>query len=182
MTISAHLWAVGYDDERRAEQMRNEIAALGERHCLVLRDTAVAVRYTDGSFTLDGEPYVPAGNISGRGLAGLLARLALGAPPLIAAAVGFSLRSTHCTGPGAAVISEEFVGEVQAMMKPGTSALFVLDEVGDLDALLHLIRGLGGTVLKTTVDLQRATLIQATLAATAISGDAKEGRRGGLNI
>jgi len=175
MTTSAHLWAVGYDDERRAEQMRDEIAALSERHCLVVRDTAVAVRYADGSLTLEGEPYVPAGDTAGRGLAGLLARLALSAPPLTAAAVGFSLRSTHCTGPGAAAISEEFVGEVQGMMKPGTSALFVLDEVGDMDAILQGIRGLGGTVLKTTVDLRRAALIQATLAATAIRGDTQRG-------
>jgi uncharacterized membrane protein len=175
MTTSAHLWAVGYDDERGADQVRDEIARLSERHCLVVRDTAVAVRYADGSFTLDGEPYVSAGKISGRGLAGLFARLALGAPPLTAAAVGFSSRSTDCTSTGALAISEEFVGEVQGMMKPGTSALFVLDEVGDLDAILQGIRGLGGTVLKTTVDLRRATLIQATLAAAAISGDTQHG-------
>ena len=142
MADVGHLWAVGYDDVRSAEQIRDEIARLSERHCLVLRDSAVAVRYADGSFTLDGEPYVPAGNIRGRGLASLLARLALGAPPLTAAAVGFSSRSTDCTSTGALAISEEFVGEVQGMMKPGTSALFVLDEVGDLDAILQGIRGL----------------------------------------
>ena len=50
-------------------------------------------------------------------------------------------------------------------MKPGTSALFVLDRVGDMDAILQGIRGLGGTVLKTNVDLKRAQLIQTTLAA-----------------
>src|SRR5262249_6079173 len=175
MTDVGHLWAVGYDDVRRAEQMRDEVARLSERHCLVLRDTAVAVRYADGSFTLDGEPYVLAGNIGGRGLASLLARLALGAPPLTAAGVGFSLRSTGCTGTGAAAISEEFVGDVKGMVKPGTSALFVLDEVGDLDAILQGIRGLGGTVLKTTVDLPRATLIQATLAATATNDETQHG-------
>ena len=41
-------------------------------------------------------------------------------------------------------------------MKPGTSALFVLDEEEneDMDVTLHAIRGLGGTVLKTNVDLE----------------------------
>jgi hypothetical protein len=28
------------------------------------------------------------------------------------------------------------------MMRPGTSALFVLDDVGDLDVILHNIQGL----------------------------------------
>jgi uncharacterized membrane protein len=50
-------------------------------------------------------------------------------------------------------------------MKPGTSAIFVLDHEGDMDVILHRIRGLGGTVLKTNVDLEHAQLIQSTLAA-----------------
>jgi uncharacterized membrane protein len=61
-------------------------------------------------------------------------------------------------------ISAEFVQEVEKMMKPRTSALFVLDEEGDMDVILHTIRGLGGTVLKTNVDLERAKVIQSTLA------------------
>ncbi len=57
--------------------------------------------------------------------------------------------------------------EVRSLIKPGTSVLFVLDEVGNMDAILRGIRGLGGTVLKTNVDLERARLIQSTLAASA---------------
>jgi len=34
-----------------------------------------------------------------------------------------------------------------------------------LKVILHGIRGLGGTVMKTNVDLERAKLIQATLKA-----------------
>ena len=50
-------------------------------------------------------------------------------------------------------------------MKPGTSAIFVLDYEGDMDIILYNIRGLGGTVLKSNVDLEHAKLIQSTLAA-----------------
>ena len=66
-------------------------------------------------------------------------------------------------------ISDEFVREMEGLIKPGTSVLFVLDEVGDIDAILGGIRGLGGTVLKTNVDLERAKLIQSTLDAAADS-------------
>ena len=55
---AGHLWAIGYEDMQRAEQVRAEIARLSERHCLILLDTAVVVRYPDGSVTLDGEPFV----------------------------------------------------------------------------------------------------------------------------
>jgi uncharacterized membrane protein len=72
-------------------------------------------------------------------------------------------------GAGTAVsasagIGDNFVREVVRLMKPGTSALFVLDSEGDMDVILHSIRGLGGTVLKTNVDLGRAQLIRSTLA------------------
>jgi uncharacterized membrane protein len=166
MTGSGHLWAIGYDDMGPAEEVRDVIARLGERHCLLL-DTDVAVRYPDGSATLDGEPFVDVPRIRGRTLASFLAGLALGAPPPTGAAVGAFLRGTGIAAAAAVGIGEDFVCEVERLMKPGTSALFVLDQECDMDALLQGIRGLGGTVLKTTVDLKRARLIQSTLAATA---------------
>ena len=164
MNKGGHLWAIGYDDMGRAEQVRHEIISLGDKRCLILLDTAVVVRYPDGSVTLDGEPFVAAIEFNGHSFAGFLARLALGAPPLTGAAVGALMRSTG--GAAAEVgIDDAFVSEVESLMKPGTSALFVLDQEGDLDAMLHGIRGLGGAVLKTNVDVKRARLIQSTLAA-----------------
>jgi uncharacterized membrane protein len=149
----------------RAEQVRHEIIKLSDKQCLILLDTAVAVRYSDGSLTLDGDPFVAAIDFSGHSIASFLAGLALAAPPLTAAAVGGLMRSTD--GAGAEVgIDEAFIGEVEALMKPGTSALFVLDLEGDMEAILQGIRGLGGTVLKANVDVARAKLIQSTLAAT----------------
>jgi uncharacterized membrane protein len=166
MNEGGHLWAIGYDDMGRAEQVRAEIARLGERRCLILLDTAVAVRYPDGSVTLDGEPFVAAIHFGGHTFASFLAGLALGAPPL----TGPAVRALVGAAGGAAAgvgIGDDFVREVQALMKPGTSALFVLDREGDMAAILQGIRGLGGTVLKTNVDLERAKLIQSTLAAAA---------------
>ena len=49
MTKSGHLWAIGYDDMGRAAQVRDEVIRLAEKHCLILLDMAVVVRYPDGS-------------------------------------------------------------------------------------------------------------------------------------
>ena len=62
---------------------------------------------------------------------------------------------------------------VAALMKPATSALFLLVDELDMEVVLHKIRGLGGTVLKTNVDLERARLIQSTLAARADTVEAQ---------
>jgi uncharacterized membrane protein len=164
MTVDAHLWAIRYDDTDRADQVRREVARLAETHCLNLLDTAVAVRYPDGCATLDGEPFVAAAKLGGHTFADFLAALALGAPPLTGAAAGTLVRGAGGTAAEVG-IDDGFVSEVEALMKPGTSALFVLDREDNLDAILQGIRGLGGTVLRTNVDARRSKLIQLTLAA-----------------
>src|SRR5262245_39232812 len=92
MTRRGHLWAVGYDGVGRAEQVRREIIKLGATRCLTVLDTAVVVRHPDGTVTLDGEPFAAPVHFGGRTLAGLLAALALGAPPLTGAAAGALVR------------------------------------------------------------------------------------------
>ena len=182
MTGDAHLWAVGYDDVERAEEVRDEIARLGwDTHYLSLLDLAVLARSPDGSFTLDRKPFPAVANILGCSALGFLAGLVVAAP-LPGAAVGALLGGV---GTAAAItsagISDDFVREVKEMMKPGKSALLVLDNEGDMEVILHKIRGLGGTVLKTNVDLERAKLIQSTLAAAAAdevgSGDKQDKKR-----
>ena len=166
MTQSKHLWAVGYDDMEGAHRLREEIVRLGwvQSH-LLLEDVAVVVRHPDGSFTLDRERFPAAFNILGGSSVGFLAGLVLGVP-LVGAAIGAMVGGAGtATVLISAGIGGDFVRDVQRLMKPGTSALFVLDSEGDMDVILHGIRGLGGTVLKTNVDVERARLIQSTLAA-----------------
>src|SRR5262245_45897323 len=88
MTEATHLWAIGHDDDQRAEQVRAEINRLDERQCLILLDTAVVVRYPDGALTVDGEPFVAPTPLGGHTLTNFLAGLALAVPPLTGAAVG----------------------------------------------------------------------------------------------
>ena len=164
MIEKSHLWAIGYDDIERADEVRNEIRRLGwDTHYLILLDIAVVVRHADGSFTFNKEPFPVAYNILGCTVLGFLAGLVVAAP-LGGAAIGALVSGVGSIGTSSVGIREEFVREVEAVMKPGTSALFVLDDEGDMDVILHRIQGLGGTVLKTNVDLERAKLIQSTLA------------------
>lgn len=167
MKTTEHLWAVGYDNMERAHQVRAEIVRLGwVANSLLLNDLAVVVRHLDGSFTLDRERFPTGSNILGASAVGFLAGLVIGVP-IVGAAIGAAVG-----GAGAAMsvasadIAEDFVKDAQGLMKPGTSAIFVLESGGDMDTILHAIRGLGGTVLKTNVDLERARSIQSALAAT----------------
>jgi uncharacterized membrane protein len=158
MTETSHLWAVAFDDVSRADRVCGEIIKLAEQHRLTLLDWTVAVRFRDGAFTVGGEPLY---QVSWRGrLANFLASLALGAPPLTGAAVDVFTNGTQA----ADCIDDDFIREIKDIMQPSTSVLFVVDRAEDLNGILDAIRGLGGTVLKTNVDLDRAKLIQSTLA------------------
>ena len=165
MTKPGNLWEIGYDDMGRANQVCDEIISLGwHKHYLILDDVAVVVRHPDGSFTLNREAFPAASNVLGCSVVGFLAGLVLGAP-LSGATIGAMVGGAGTAISASVVIGDDFVREVKGLMKPGTSAIFVLDDEGDMDVILHAIRGLGGTVLKTNVDLERAQLIQSTLAA-----------------
>jgi uncharacterized membrane protein len=172
MTTATHLWAIGYDDMGRADHARDVISRLGwgTGHAgkyLILLDIAVVVRHLDGSFTFDHEPFPGVTNILSCTAVGFLAGLALAAP-LTGAIIGALVGGVGTAASAAfAGIDDDFVREVEVLMKPGTSALFVLDKEGDMEMILHAIRGLGGTVLETNVDLERAKLIQSTLAAAS---------------
>jgi uncharacterized membrane protein len=167
MTRCANLWAVGFDDPERAGRLRDEIAWLGwDKHRLNLLDVAVALRYPDGSLTLNGEAFPIVTNLLGSTPASFLAGLALWVPPMTRPAVEAVLGEFGACAV-AAGISDDFVREVAGLIKPGTSVLFVLDDGGDIDAILPAIRGWGGTVLRTNVDVERAKLIQSTLADSA---------------
>jgi uncharacterized membrane protein len=169
MTTDAHLWAIGYDDMARADQVRDEITNLGwgsgrAGEYLRLYDIAVVVRHSDGSFTFDREPFPGVANILGCTAVGFLAGLALAAP-LTGATLGGLLGGAGTAAMAAdAGITDGFVREVERLMQPGTSALFMLDDAGDMELMLHAVQGLGGTVLRTNVDPERAKLIQFTLA------------------
>jgi uncharacterized membrane protein len=171
MSTTAHLWAIGYDDMGRADQVKEEITRLGwgkgrGGKYLILEDVAVVVRHPDGSFTINREPFPYVGNILASTTVGFLAGLAL-AVPMTGAALGALAGSTGSALAARVGLGDDFIREVESLMKPGTSALFVMDEVADMDMILHSIQGLGGTVLKTNVDPVQAKRIQQSLARPA---------------
>jgi uncharacterized membrane protein len=57
-------------------------------------------------------------------------------------------------------VSDEFVGEIGAMLRPGQSALFVLADAADPAMVAEQFRGYGGKVLRTTLPPEAAAKFQ----------------------
>ena len=166
-STTAHLWAIGYEDVCQARQARDVVNELGSPPTpLLLLDTLIVVRNSDGAYTLDPEPQHICANTAAGGILGALVGWILSVPALVAAVGALVAYAASLVGCGA-LIDKKFVEDVKTMMKPGTSALFVLDDVGDIEVILHRIRGVGGTVLKTNVDAEQLRLVQSALSAAS---------------
>jgi uncharacterized membrane protein len=166
MTREAHLWAVAYSEPARAETVREEVIAVsGKGNSMVLLDTAILACQADGSFTLDRKPLRGVDSFSNSTLSLLIGIALVG--PLTGRAVDAMLGEASSSTSNSVGIDDDFVGEIKTLLKPATSALLLLDKEGNLDEILAAIRGLGGTVIKTNVDLERAKLIQSTLSQGA---------------
>src|SRR5262249_27974254 len=180
MSTTVHLWAVGYDGMGRADQVKDEITRLGwgagrGGKYLILEDVAGARAHPAGAFTITRGPFPFVGNTLACTTVGFLAGLALAAP-LTGATLGALVGSSGSALSARVGLGDDFIREVENLMKPGTSALFVLDQAGDMDVILHTIQGLGGTVLKTNVDPERAKLIQSTLVGPSADASKLDGR------
>lgn len=92
MMRAGRLWAIGYDDMERADQVLDEITRLGwgpgqAGRYLILVDIAVVVRHLDGAFAIDRKPFPGVFNILACAAVGFLAGLVLAAP-LTGATIG----------------------------------------------------------------------------------------------
>ncbi|HEV8291094.1 MAG TPA: DUF1269 domain-containing protein, partial [Tepidisphaeraceae bacterium] len=112
----------------------------GPQQYLLLFDTAILVRHPDGSYTLNRQPFPATSTILAGSTLGLVAGLLLGAP-ITGATIGGILGGATSAVAKTMGIEHEFIHEVEKMMNPGTAALLVLDDEGDLEVILHKIRG-----------------------------------------
>jgi len=165
MYPAGNLWAVGFDSTTRAKEFRTELSRCEGIRALHVLDAIVVTRLQDGSFIMEQQekPTVTRGSL-GYGILGFMIGLVV-LEPLVGAAIGATFGGVTTAALRNIGISDEFINEVKDLMAPGTSAVFLLTSTENPDAVERQIRGLGGAILKTSVDIQLAERVQASLDA-----------------
>jgi len=156
----ANLVAIGYDDETTAAKAGEEVERRGDDLGLEPDAIAVIVRDTEGKYRVSTNHH-PVGTGASYCMFWDLLFGLLFFIPVFGMSVGAGLGALLGIVDKTAV-DPEFPERVRDMLKPGTSALFLVVENGRTDEALAALSVFGGTVLKSSLskdgerELQRA--------------------------
>jgi uncharacterized membrane protein len=165
----ADLIAIGYPDTTTAEQAMEEVHRL-EKDLIIQADAVAAiVRTDDGKLrTITNQHEVGVGATWGM-FWGFLFGLLFFVPFFgLAFGAGMGALMGKITKSG---VNKQFQEQVRDMLKPGTSALFLIVEKVTPDKAVEALSKFGGTVLKTslsdeaTADLQKELHGEAAAAS-----------------
>lgn len=157
----ADLIAIGYDDTTTAMQAEEEVQRLAQD--LVIQPDAVAViiRSQDGKIkTITNHHAVGKGATWGL-FWGFLFGLLFFIPFFgMAAGAGIGALIGHVSKAG---VDQAFQNQVREMLKPGTSALFMVVEQMTTDKAMDALSKYGGTILKTSLSKEAEKQLQDAL-------------------
>jgi uncharacterized membrane protein len=161
----ATLVAIGYPDQRTAEEARQTVQSL-EADLIIQADQVAAIsRDEEGKYhitTTHGATSGSSGAVWG-GFWGLLFGLLFFIPFAgLAIGAGFGALFGHL---GKNAIDQEFQDQVRDQLKPGTSALFMIIEQATPDKAIAALNKYGGTVIKTSLSEEDTAKLQEALAA-----------------
>jgi uncharacterized membrane protein len=156
-----HLVAIAYDDEHKADEVRLTLLKLQHEYLIDLEDAVVVVKKPDGKVKLNQAINLPAiGAFQGTFFGALIGLLFLS--PLLGAALGAATGAV--TGALADVgINDDFIKEVSANLKPGSSALFVFVKSATEDKVAEKLQGTGGKLIRTSLTHEDEAKLQAVL-------------------
>ena len=157
----ADLIAIGYPDEATAEAAADEARGLAGDLIIEPEAIAVIVRDDEGKYHVHTS-HNPVGRGATWGMFwGLLFGLLFFVPVFgIAIGAGLGALMGKITKSG---IDREFQDQVRGMLRPGTSALFLMVDKVTPDKAVEAMSKHGGTVLKTSLSKEGEQELQEAL-------------------
>src|SRR5215813_9887242 len=159
------LVVIGYNDIFKAEEVRITLLKMQRDYLIDMEDAVVAVKDPTGKVKLhQAINLTAAGAVRGGFWGSLIGLIFLN--PLLGLAVGAGAGAV--SGALSDVgIDDNFMKDLAATMKPGSSALFVLVRKATPDKVLEELKGTGGTLLRTSLSHEDEAKLQAALSAEA---------------
>jgi uncharacterized membrane protein len=162
----ADLIAIGYDDETTASAAAAEVHRLAA-DLVIQPDAVAAIRCdSDGKYHVTTTHHMVGGGATYGMFWGLLFGMLFFIPVFgmaIGAGLGALMGKVEKTG-----VNKEFIRQVREMLKPGTSALFLVVEKVTPDKAIAAMSQFGGTVLKSSLSADAEHELQEALHGAAV--------------
>ena len=157
----ADLVAIGYQDETTGALAAEEVRRLASELIIEPDAVAVIVRDKEGKYHVNTSHHPVGGGATWGMFWGLLFGM-LFFVPVFGMAVGAGLGALFGKIEKSG-IDQEFQDQVRGMLKPGTSALFLMVEKVTPDKATEALSKYGGTVLKTSLSKEGEAELQEAL-------------------
>jgi len=159
----ADLIAVVFPSEEKAEEVREKLLAMQKEYLIDIGDAVIATRNANGRVKLNQLMNTTAAGAAGGSFWGLLVGL-LFLNPLLGVAVGAASGAIAGALTDVGVDDKFMKGLANADIKEGQAILFVLVKKVTGDKVLQELKGVGGTVLQTSLDHTREEALRKALA------------------
>ena len=162
----ADLIAVVFPTEERAEEVRERILGMQKEYLIEIGDAAIATK-KNGKVKLNQLLNTTAAGAAGGSFWGLLIGVLFLNPLLgVAAGAASGALAGALTDIG---VDDKFMKDLSGKLNEGEAVLFVLVKKVTGDKVLEQLKGVGGTVLQTSLDHTREEALRKALAAEAAS-------------
>lgn len=156
------LIVIAFPSEEKAEAIRQKVLSMQKEYLIELSDAVVAVKQPNGQVKLNQIFHPTAAGAAAGSFWGLLIGL-LFMMPLAGAALGAGAGAL-----GGAMtdfgVDDKFMKSLTESLQPGNAALFLLIGKMTADKVFDDLRGVGGTVLRTSLDRSKEQALRDALA------------------
>jgi uncharacterized membrane protein len=167
----ADLIAVVFPSEEKAEEVRDKLLAMQKDYLIELGDAVIATKTDQGKVKLNQLMNTTAAGAASGSFWGLLVGL-LFLNPLLGVAVGAGSGAIAGALTDVGVDDKFMKGLATDDLQPGEAVLFVLVRKVTGDKVLAELKGVGGRVLKTSLDHTREEALRKALAGEAAAASA----------
>jgi uncharacterized membrane protein len=159
-------------ERKKAEEVRDRILGVQKEYLIEVSDAVIATRDENGRVKLNQLMHPAAtGAVSGAFWGMLIGWLFL--MPVAGAAVGAASGALGGSLVDVGIDDHEMKTQANAALKPGTAGLFLLIRKMTTDKVLEDLKGIGGTVIRTSFDHAKENALKEALAGQVFTESVK---------
>src|SRR5208283_1171382 len=155
---------IAFDTEMQAEEVREKVLGMQKEYLIEVEDAVIATRDDKGLVKLNQLVHPAAGGaVSGAFWGMLIGWLFM--MPVAGAAVGAAGGALGGALTDVGINDDDMRQQANDTLRPGTAGLFLLIRKMTTDKVLEDLKGVGGTVIKTSFDNAKEEALRAALQA-----------------